>query len=329
MKYLSLTLLSLFLILFSGCSSKKYYEPEETYDVTIDTYDTGAEIIDFHSNGATLANNRYITKAGISKAMLEEGFRFLSEDEDTIISTDDNGVLAVTTNGKTEKIQFDKNIVAASADRGLIAFILIDNSIGLYDLKEKKIVFKNYFNLSILNDIRIASPIFLNTLILFPTLDGKVVIVDKLRRSVYKTINLDPKSDVNNIIYLKAQGSTLIAATDNKLFTFVNGIVKTLSEDIRNVASNETSIFVATLDGRIVKYDMLLQKQAETKFQYANFYALAYGDNLYALESQDYLIRLDDNLENYEVYEFSFDEEDKVFAIDETIYFEDSYIVLK
>jgi len=329
MKSLGLALLSLVLILFSGCSSKKYYEPEESYSASIDEYDTGAEIVDFHSNGATLGNNHFITKEGISKAQVKEGFRFLSQDEDTIISTNDKGVLAVTRNGKTEEIKFEKNIVAASTDRGLIAYLMIDNSIGLYDLKEKKTVFKNYFNISILNDIRIASPIFLNTLVLFPTLDGKVVIVDKLRKTVYKTVNLDPKSDVNNITYLKAMGNTLIAATNHKLFSFVNGVVKIVSEDIRNVTASEKAIFVATLDGRIVKYDKLLKKQAETKFQYANFYALAYGDNLYALESQDYLIKLDDSLENYEVYDFSFDEEDKVFSMDNTIYFEDSFIVLK
>ena len=329
MKNLGLVLLSSALILFSGCSSKKYYEPEESYSVSIDEYDTGAEIVDFHSNGATLGNNHFITNQGISTIKLEEGFSFLAQDENTVISTNDNGVLAVTTNGKTEKIQFEKNIVAASTDRGLIGFIMIDNSIALYDLKEKKTVFKNYFNLSMLNDIRIASPIFLNTLVLFPTLDGKVVIVDKLRKAVYKTVNLDPKSDVNNITYLKAIGNTLIAATNNKLFSFVNGIVKIVSEDIRSVTSNDKAIFVATLDGRIVKYDHLLKKLGETKFQYANFYALAYGDHLYALESQDYLIQLDDNLESFEVYDFSFDEEDKVFAIDDTIYFEDSYIVLK
>ena len=329
MKNLGLILLSSILIIFSGCSSKKYYEPEETYSVTIDEYDTGAQIVDFHSNGATLENNYFITHQGVSNIKLEEDFRFLTQDEDTVISTNDNGVLAVTKNGQTEKIEFEKNIVAASTNRGLIAFIMIDNSIALYDLKEKKTVFKNYFNLSMLNDIRIASPIFLNTLVLFPTLDGKVVIVDKLRKTVYKTVNLDPKSDVNNITYLKAIGSTLIAATNNKLFSFVNGVVKIVSEDIRSVTSNDKSIFVATLDGRIVKYNHLLKKQGETKFQYANFYALAYGDHLYALESQDYLIQLDDNLENFEVYDFSFDEEDKVFAIDDTIYFEDSYIVLK
>ena len=329
MKNLGLILLSSVLIIFTGCSSKKYYEPEETYSVTIDEYDTGAEIVDFHSNGATLGNNQFVTNKGISTLKLEEDFRFLTQEEDTVISTNDNGVLAVTKDGKTEKIQFEKNIVAASTNRGLIAFIMIDNSIALYDLKEKKTVFKNYFNLSMLNDIRIASPIFLNTLVLFPTLDGKVVIVDKLRKAVYKTVNLDPKSDVNNITYLKAIGSTLIAATNNKLFSFVNGVVKIVSEDVRSVTSNDKSIFVATLDGRIVKYDHLLKKQGETKFQYANFYALAYGDHLYALESQDYLIQLDDNLENFEVYDFSFDEEDKVFTIDDTIYFEDSYIVLK
>jgi len=329
MKSLGLMLVASVLILFSGCSSKKYYEPEKSYSATFDQHTTGAKIIDFHSNGATLGNNHFITKDGISKIQVAKGFKFLSCDGDTIISTNDNGILAVTRDGTTKKIQFEKNIVAASSNKSLIAYLMIDNSIGLYDLKEKKTVFKNYFNISILNDIKIASPIFLNSLVLFPTLDGKVVIVDKLQKRVYKTINIDPKSDVNNIIYLKVIGNTLIAATNHKLFSFVNGVAKIVSEDIRNVTASDKAIFIATLDGRVIKYDTMLKKQAEIKFKYANFYALAYGDNLYALESQDYLIKIDDNLENYKVFDFPFNEDDKVFSIDNTIYFEDSFIVLK
>jgi hypothetical protein len=326
---LSLALLST-ILLFQGCSQKKYFEPEDTSSINLHVYDVESKITDFHPTGATLENQGFISKEGISKLSLDEGFKFLNQNDGIILSANDTGILQIINNGKKKNIQFEKNIISATIDKNLISYIMIDNSIGIYDLKTKKSVLKEYFTPSMLNDVRIASPIFLNSLILFPTLDGKIIIVDKAKKIIYKTINLDPKGKVNNIIYLNALGNTLIAATNNKVFTFANGITKTVSEDVRDIMANDKNIFVATLDGRIIKYDQSLNKLASQKFKFAKFYALAYGKkDLYALESQGYLIKSDSNLDKYTVYNFSFDDDDKVFSLKNKIYFEDSFIILK
>jgi len=319
------------IILFQGCSSKQYFEPENTSSIDIDVYDIDSKIVDFHTTGATLDDHGFISVDGVSSLTLDEGFRFLNQNKSITLSTNDDAILQVRYNDtKKEKIQFSKNIVSASIEQGLIAFILIDNSIGLYDMETKKIVLKEYLTPSILNDTRIASSLLLNSLFLFPSLDVKVVIVDTTNRAIYKTINLDPEGDINNIIYINALGNTLIAATNNKVFTFANGNVKTVSEDVRDITANDKNIFVATLDGRIIKYDQNLKELASQKFKFAKFYALAYGKNdLYALESQGYLIKLDSDLNKYNVYDFSFDDEDKVFSLKNKIYFEDSFIILK
>ena len=65
----------------------------------------------------------------------------------------------------------------------------------------KKIVFKEYYKESIANDIRITNPLFMNNLILFPTLDGKVIVVSKEDKKAVKTIVVDPDSTFNNIIF--------------------------------------------------------------------------------------------------------------------------------
>jgi len=318
------------LLLFQGCSSKQYFEPEDTYSIDIDIYDTESKIVDFHASGATLDNNGFISNEGISTLTLDEGFRFLNQNNSIVLSTNDEAILQVRyADGKKESIQFDKNIVSATISENLIAYVLIDNTIGLYDIQAKKPVLKEYLTLSMLNDVRIASPIFLNSLVLFPSLDGKVLIVDKNRKTIYKTINLDPQGDINNIIYLHALGNTLVAATNNKLFSFSDGQVTTISQEIRSITANDDSIFVATLDGKIIKYNKNLKELASQKFKFAKFHALAYGRSLYALESQDYLIELDSKLENYVIYDFSFDEEEKVFSLKNKIYFEDSFIILK
>jgi hypothetical protein len=325
----TLTIITLF-VFFQGCSSKKYYEPEDSESISINVYDIDSKIIDFHATGATLQNHSFISKKGVSTLSLDEGFRFLNQSENTILSANDNGTLMVQFEDNTKKtIQFEKNVISATIDGDLIAYLLIDNTAGLYDLSEERIVLKEYLSVSVLNDTRIASPIFLNSLVLFPTLDGKVLIVDKNARTIFKTINLDPQGDVNNIIYLEALGNTLIAATNNKLFTFMDGRVKTITKEVRALAVSDENIFLATLDGQIIKYDQALNELASVKFKFAKFYALSFGSDLYALESQDYLIKLDKNLEKYTVYDFSFDEEEKVFALDNKIYFEDSYLIFE
>jgi hypothetical protein len=328
-KSILLLLVSSFVLLFQGCSSKKYYEPETTYDSNIAVYDLGSNITNINSDGATLDNGKFVSKEGLSSEFLEEGYTFLNKNNGVLLSTNDQSFLAITKGGTTEKIQFDKNIVSATIEDNLVAMIFIDNSISLFDIKEKNVVFKEYFTVSILNDIRITNPIFLTSLVLFPTLDGKIVIVDKNKKTVYKTINLDPQNNIHNIIYLNAIGDTLVAATPNKIFSFVNGKVKIVTLDVKNVAVKDKNIFVSTLDGRVIKYDEQLNELDSKKFKFAKFHAMVYGDSLYILESQGYLIQIDKDFQNVAVIEFSFDEKEKVVAIEDTIYFEDNYITLK
>lgn len=326
----SILLVSVFIaILFQGCSSKKYYEPENVYDSNIAVYDLGSKMTDINSDGATLNDGKFVSKEGLSNEFLEEGYKFLNKNDGVLLSTNDESFLAITKDGKTEKVQFDKNIVSATIEENLVAMSFIDNSISLYDIAQKKVVFKEYLTLSILNDIRITNPIFLTSLVLFPTLDGKIVIVDKNKKTIYKTINLDPQNDIHNVVYLNAIGDTLVAATPNKIFSFVNGRVKIIALDVKNVAVKDKNIYVSTLDGRVLKYDERLNLIDSKKFKFAKFHAMVYGDSLYILESQGYLIQIDEDFQNVTVIDFSFDEKEKVVAIDDTIYFEDSYITLK
>ena len=45
------------------------------------------------------------------------------------------------------------------------------------DMSTNKTLFKEYLTISLANDTRITNPYFMNGLILFPTLNGRVLIV--------------------------------------------------------------------------------------------------------------------------------------------------------
>ena len=87
--------ISLFtLILFTGCSTRQYYEPEDTTNFATKINDLNSNIIDLNTDGATLENFDYISKKGILKN-LKPNFKFLNLQEDTIIATDDNATIYI------------------------------------------------------------------------------------------------------------------------------------------------------------------------------------------------------------------------------------------
>jgi len=314
--------------LFVGCSSKKYYEPKKSVDSKFKIFDLKQPILDKTSIGATLKDFSYISKDGV-KTKIKNNYKFLNSSNNTEIFANTSDKVLIKTHTDTQIIQFKVAIVGATLKDNILATIGTDNSLALYDIKSKQFILKEYRKASVLNDIKIANPIFLNTLVLYPTLDGKIVIVDKIKKKIIKTINLDPNNTINNIIFLTTlEDDGLVAATSKKLFSFIDGKVNIKDIDIKDIVVDDNFIYLTTLDGEVRKYDKTLKKIASKKFKFAKFYTIAVGKKIYLLESQDYLIQLDKNLTNSVIYDFSFDEDKKVISIKNKIYFDNNYIVL-
>ena len=76
---ISLVVLTAASLIFSGCSSKKYFEPAQVFSADGAASSYGGEIVDQSRDGATLKGGNYISKRGISSINLGEGYRYLSE----------------------------------------------------------------------------------------------------------------------------------------------------------------------------------------------------------------------------------------------------------
>jgi hypothetical protein len=317
-------------ILFSGCSSKKYYEPkDEVYNYKKKIFELSNKIIDINAIGATLKDYKYISKNGESKLYLNDEYKFLNDANGIIVATNDDGTLYIKDNENIDFIDFKQKIVAATKKDNLIALIFANNTLELYNTDTKQVIYKEYLEESVLNDTRVSSPLFLETVVLYPTLNGKVLVVDIAKQKAIKTINIDPKGQINNIIYLNSVNDTLIAATTKKLFTFKDGNINIQDYDITNVTIFKKKIFITTLDGKIIKFNFNLKKEKEKKFKFAKFVTLAHGEKfIYALESQGFLLSFNKNLEKLLIFELSYDQDEKVLSIEDKIYFEDSYIKL-
>jgi hypothetical protein len=312
--------------ILAGCAGKEFYEPEDTLgDYENSKASLNGDIISMNKDGATLDSGEIITKRGVSKFKIPEGYHFLNISEDVVISSNYKDKVLLD----KKEIDVSGVVVAATLKDEKLALVLSNNSILLYDTSTDKILLKEYFNHSFVNDTRIANPFFMSNIILFPTLDGKIIVVSSANNRVLKNIVVDANGQFNNIIFLNVIEDTLVAATANKVISVGDGVLNLKDYNVRDIISKDNNIYIATIDGQIIKTDISLNIINRKKYKYAKFYALAYGTSLYALESQGYLINIADDFKTDSIYDFDFDNKQKVIALEDTIYYDDEYMILK
>ena len=170
----------------------------------------------------------------------------------------------------------------------------------------------------------------MGNLVLFPTLNGKVIIVSTLTNESIKTISVDPDNEFNNIISLNVieSSQTLIVASSNKVVSISPKEVISKNYEVRDIIVKKDDVYLATIDGQIIKLSPNLNEIAKKKYKYAKIHALAFSDSLYAVESQGFLINLNQNFTDDKIYKFSFDNEERMIAIGNKIYYDSKYITL-
>jgi len=227
-------------LLFSGCSSKKYFEPVQTFSADAAATSYGGTIVDQSRDGATLKSGHYIGKAGISKINLGAGYRFLSESSRYVLASNPEGSLKIIQkpSGATFRtVPMTVPIVSASIKNGVIAYILNDNTFGIYSIAQNKKIIENKSEITYAIDTRAASPMFIDNLVVLPMLDGKLIVVDKNDPENATIIYLSSEAVFNNVIYLSRAGDTMVAATPKKLITIGTDGQEELRVNISDVAT--------------------------------------------------------------------------------------------
>ena len=326
MKHFLILLTTLFIL--TGCGSKKYFEPEDVKSsLSIEESTLSSSIKSMNREGATLEDGTIITRDGISKFKLPENFNFLNvSNTGKVLATNYKDTLLIG----NEELKLENIVVAASLKDNKLALVYSNNSLELFDINTKKTLFKEYLTISLANDTRIANPHFMGNLILFPTLNGKIIIVSSKTNESVKNISVDLDSEFNNIIFLTViqNKQTLIAASANKIVTISTKNILSKDYEIRDIITNGENIYLATIDGRLVKLNLALEELESKKFKYSKIHALAYTDSLYAIESQSFLIRLNEDFTNDKVYNFDFDNEERLIVIENKIYTDSREITL-
>ena len=320
---------SLFLIiLFSGCSTKKVFEPQYIDDDWSHYGDRDQEIIDVGSNVALLEDGTVLAKDGIVDINIDHSQRVISDSDGWIISSKIDGNLTITNiQNPTNSVLFElkKTIASASVKENILAVLFADSEMALYDINTKALILKEQGSKSLAVDSRIATPHFMNNLVLFSTLDGKVVIINTQKKKKLRTIIVSTEDNFNNIIYFNVIDNKIIAATSTKILSLASKEIR-VKYEIRDIVYDDENIFITTKQGEVISLTPDMQVNAKIKFPFAHFLGLiSHNDKLYLLEKEGYLIELEKDLYDYSVHEVDI-EDGYIFVGDKTFYVHDEYI---
>ncbi len=331
MKKLSILFITVFALFFVACSSKEVYEPKLVKDDWAYYGSSEEEIIDVSSDVAMLESRKVLLKDRVVDTTIQESHRLLGSSDGWILSSNIDGELTIDfIEDKSMKKTFNlkKTIAGASIKDDILAVLFANNEMVLYSISKESLLLKIQGSAPIVVDSRIVNPYFMNDLVLFLTLDGKVVIVNSKKKKKLRTIIVSSEDNFNNIIYFNVVDSKLIAATAHKILSLSSKEIR-VKYEIRNIAYDKQNIYITTKQGEIISLTPDLQVNAKVKFPFAHFLGLLVSDDkIYALEQEGYLMELSKDLHSHSVYEVDIND-GYVFVADKKFYIKDEYISLE
>lgn len=298
--------LVIFTLLFSGCSSRKYFEPEKTFSAKSASTSYGWKIVDLSRHGATLESGQYIGKLGVSSIKISKGYRFLNENHRYLLTANAEGILRII-NKKTQKSVHDISlhipVVSASIKNGIIGYVLNNNTFGVYRISDNSKIVENRSEKTFAIDTRAASPMFIENLIVMPMLDGKLIVIDIYDTENAKVVYISSEKNFNNVIYLSREGNTMVAATPRRVITLGDEGQNEYSANISEVAVYGNKVYLFTKEGTIISLSHALEEVATSKFKFAHFsVGTAFDARVYALDQQGSLIVLNADLSKSKIY---------------------------
>lgn len=331
MKYF-LTGLGIFGALFiHGCSTKEVYKPEKVKGEWRSAGNLSAPLHSVSEAGAVLANGNLLTKQGEQKLKIPMDFHLLNISDGWVITQNGaNDLELIPEDGVSPHVvlELKRTVAAATVQGDTIAILFGNNEMALYSLQTKKMTFKESSNAPIAVDARIGNPKFLKDLVLFLTLDGKIVIVNVTDKKLLRSIIIGSEEYFNNVTYLNMIDNNIIASTGSSILALSQKESREKYE-VRDIAYTEDGVWLTTKQGEVIALSPTLQFKAKKKFPFAHFVGISVQkDRVYVLEQGGYLIALSKNLLTYDVYDVDM-KHDTVFVGDEKVYFNDRYINIK
>ncbi len=295
----------IFFLLISGCSQRKDFEPKRLSGTIVFNHFLNSPLKAVSRSGAVLENGEVFSHSGSTLLKLKEHASLINETQEYYIVANDckNVELINKVTQESKTFPLPTCIIAGNIKNHLLAFVLRDNSYGLLDIQTGQEKFLERGAQIIAVDSLITPPIFLETTAIFPTLDGQIVVVSLRDFKVQRVVIVNSDQFFSNVIYLQHFKDVLVAATNKKILTLIHGKQYEYSANIRDLKLYKDSIFVLTLEGKIIQLDLTMRILNQVELPYALFSGLVIsGDKLFTTERLGYLIELDLRNFSYKVY---------------------------
>ncbi|MDR0579874.1 MAG: PQQ-like beta-propeller repeat protein [Campylobacteraceae bacterium] len=333
LKTVSLSCVIACAVFMSGCGTKRqYFEPQNLQGSIQFDGSLSSSIKEITRDGASLKNGGVITRNGNELNInLEDKYNFFGEFDGKFITATPNGFLHVK--NSDGKLIYSKDIRAITASASIggdtLAIVTSDNILYLIDINSNVTIFQKKMDAMPAIDSRIAAPYFLGSLVIFPTLDGKLTIVDRNNGTLVRNVVVSGEREFNNIIFLDVIDDRMFASTAKRIIGIKPDGINYIDEEIKDAIVAEDRVFIFTKDGRVILADLDLKILSEQKFSFAIFSAVAAKNKLYIIEKRGYLIKSDLDLKNFEIFKLPFDVEDSLFVTDSKIYYGNSFYTLE
>jgi len=321
---------SLLAIFLSACSTKEVYKPKKISDDWEKTASMNERIIDTSDNVALLQNRKVLSPNGELNVTIPQNQRVISLSDGRVLSASIDGNITLTSvdDGVKNFLNLKKTIAAASVQDDILAVLFANDDIALYSIATQELLFKEQGGKVVANDARIVNPFFLKDLVIFSTLDGKVIIVNSKLKKRLRTVIVSSEDYFNNVIYFNIADNKILAATSYKLLAMAQKELRQKYE-IRNIVYDGTLMYITTKQGEVIALTPDLQVDSKIKFPFAHFLGMIdYNAKLYILEKEGYMIVVDKKTFDYSVHEVDLND-GFVFVGDKVFYVDDEKIFVK
>lgn len=324
--FISFTVIVCFI---SGCSSKKHFEPKViSGDMRFDGK-LSAPLRDVSRVGALLNDNTLISfSQGVTSLVLEKDYKFLAQDKNTyVVQKQCKDVLIIDgENNVLQQLPFDTCILSADIKNNKLAIVLIDNTIVFYDIAQKKEVFSQKYSSVLAINSYLASPQITNKYVIFPNLEGKILILDIEQNKIVKDILVSSDKFFNNVIYMHIQGTYMLAATAKRISAIIDNKSFKYDVDLRDVVFFNNKIYVLSIEGEVLELDHTLKLLRKVRLPFAVLSGIVIANNtLYTLEKGGYLIEI--NLTDFTplVYKNHLSKKKSFFYTNDTLFYDSVY----
>ncbi len=285
----------------TGIDSKK------SLDASFATKDFDKEIFARSKDSITFKDGTYITKNSKGIVRLPKGYKFINSSNSYILASRDDGKFILISK-KAKKVVAAKKlpfpIVSAKILGKKIFYISLNNIFGIYDIDLKRNIVSAKVGKAYAVDTRITNPLLIKNLLVVPTLDGKLLVINPKNPTGASGLAIGKSFNLNNVIFLGKIGNTIVAATPSKLISAKPGSMNKYQAPIADVTIYKNRVYLLRRDGRLVILSPSLKVIRAKKFDFNRFQTIGVvGGSIFAVDGEGYLLVSNLSLSKKKIYD--------------------------